>query len=180
MSPSWRYTWSTGWRPTAPPICQKCRDDLRNSSQIRCKGPCAQLLPRDAFRLDKRYANGTGIKSRICRDCENTRTASRPRTEQLRGYYRNLTRARRRARKGGGKTYDGVTDRQIYQRDAWECQIPACQCPAGRAINPKLRNPDPWSASIDHIIPLSLNGSDDARNKRASHLRCNAARGAGG
>ena len=48
-----------------------------------------------------------------------------------------------------------------------------------RIVNPKYKYPDQRSASIDHIVPLSLGGDDTAFNKRAAHLGCNMARGTG-
>lgn len=47
-------------------------------------------------------------------------------------------------------------------------------------ISHSLRYPDPMSASVDHVMPLSQGGHDDAANKRAAHLVCNVRRGAGG
>ena len=70
-------------------------------------------------------------------------------------------------------TFDGVTDEQIWERDGWVCQIPGC----GNAIRRDVRHPDPDSASIDHIVPFSLGGTDIAPNKRAAHLACNVRRG---
>ena len=95
-------------------------------------------------------------------------------TEAQRTRKRHVTRHRRRARKGAGKTYNGVTDEQIYARDSWTCQMPVCLCPAGRAIDPAITRPDQWSRSINHIIPLPR-GTDAQDNKRAAHLRCNMA-----
>ena len=37
--------------------------------------------------------------------------------------------------------------------------------------------PHPASPSIDHIVPVSLGGTDDAANLRLTHLGCNCARG---
>jgi 5-methylcytosine-specific restriction endonuclease McrA len=46
-----------------------------------------------------------------------------------------------------------------------------------RPIRRELKYPHLRSASIDHIIPLSLGGDDTAANKRAAHFGCNIARG---
>jgi 5-methylcytosine-specific restriction endonuclease McrA len=83
---------------------------------------------------------------------------------------------RRRARRGPAATYDGVTDSEIYRRDSWTCQMPACLCPDGRAIDPELTGHGtlPWAPSVDHIVPVVLGGRDDAANKRAAHQLCNA------
>lgn len=55
----------------------------------------------------------------------------------------------------------------IFERDAWMCGI------CGRAIDPQLRFPDPWSSSIDHIVPVSRGGNDTRANVQAAHLKCN-------
>jgi len=64
----------------------------------------------------------------------------------------------------GHKPY---SDNYIFERDGWRCGI------CGRKINKKLKWPNPLSASIDHIIPLSNGGSDSPVNLQATHLRCN-------
>lgn len=86
---------------------------------------------------------------------------------------RHRDRARRRRRPGEPSTYDGVRDEAIYERDRWTCRMPVCTCPGGRRIDPSLASPHQWSASIDHIIPVSEGGPDTAGNKRAAHSRCN-------
>jgi len=80
---------------------------------------------------------------------------------------RRLDRIRRQRR---AKTWDGVTDAEILERDRWRCGI--CR----KAIGKSFRWPDPRSKSIDHIVPISEGGEDTAGNKRAAHLGCNCAR----
>lgn len=44
----------------------------------------------------------------------------------------------------------------------------------GRPIDPTIRWPDPWSAEVDEIIPVSRGGSPtDLRNLNKVHRRCN-------
>lgn len=89
---------------------------------------------------------------------------------------RNKTDARRR-RAVVASTWDGVTDQQVFERDGWQCMIPGCT-QVWIPRNPARPWPDPLSPSIDHIVPLSLGGTDTAPNKRAAHLLCNTRRGA--
>ena len=50
----------------------------------------------------------------------------------------------------------------------------------GHLVDPDLKHPHPWSASIDEIIPISRGGSPyDRDNCRLAHLRCNQSRGNG-
>ena len=37
--------------------------------------------------------------------------------------------------------------------------------------------PHPMSPSIDHVVPVSLGGTDDLTNLRLTHLACNVRRG---
>jgi 5-methylcytosine-specific restriction endonuclease McrA len=77
---------------------------------------------------------------------------------------------RRRARKAGS-TVEKFTSREIFERDGWRCGI--CR----RKVNADLRWPDPLSASLDHIVPLSLDGGHTRANVRLAHLDCNVKRG---
>lgn len=63
----------------------------------------------------------------------------------------------------------------IYERDNWTCQL--CKYP----VDPNLKHPDIWSASLDHIIPQSVMLIPDhsPSNLRLAHLWCNSARGDG-
>jgi 5-methylcytosine-specific restriction endonuclease McrA len=50
----------------------------------------------------------------------------------------------------------------------------------GQPVDKSLPWPDPMSASVDHIVPLSVGGSlTDRSNVRLAHLRCNSSRGNG-
>jgi hypothetical protein len=76
------------------------------------------------------------------------------------------------------RSYDGVTDEQIYDRDNWQCQLPECLHPedeGGRAIDPALRGTNGlWTPAIHHIKPLSAGGLSNAANKQAAHSRCSS------
>ena len=50
----------------------------------------------------------------------------------------------------------------------------------GQLVDPNLSHPDPWSPTIDEIIPISRGGSPyDRDNCRLAHLHCNQRRGNG-
>lgn len=70
---------------------------------------------------------------------------------------------------------------RVLRRDRWQCRMPACLCPDGRAIRRRRAagQNDPWAPTADHIIPRSLGGPDTMGNLRAAHRHCNNARGAG-
>lgn len=48
----------------------------------------------------------------------------------------------------------------------------------GYEIDPSIKYPNRWSASVDCIIPASLGGStEDRSNLRPAHLGCNQRKG---
>lgn len=59
----------------------------------------------------------------------------------------------------------------VFERDRWVCGI------CGKPVDPELMHPDPGSASVDHVIPLSRGGKHTLANARCAHLRCNQRRG---
>jgi 5-methylcytosine-specific restriction endonuclease McrA len=64
--------------------------------------------------------------------------------------------------------------RAVYQRDGWQCRMPLCACPDGRALDRALQGRvGPWAPSVDHIVSRSLGGDSSLRNLRAAHQRCN-------
>jgi len=90
-----------------------------------------------------------------------------------RGGYWESKRAsdqRRRAWKLGAET-EKFTTAEIFERDGWCCGI--CSKP----VDPTLAYPDRLSASLDHIVPLSLGGAHTRANTRLAHLWCNVSRG---
>ena len=143
------------------PICQPCRKELRQRTCEQC-GVQFEARGRDRASAPNRFC------SAACR-VEALRLHDDPRAS---------SKASTRARKvNHRKTWDGVTDKQIFERDGWICQIPGCGLP----ILPDLKHPDPGSASVDHIIPCSRADDnlewDAAPNKRAAHKICNERRG---
>jgi 5-methylcytosine-specific restriction endonuclease McrA len=71
-----------------------------------------------------------------------------------------------------GVFVEEVDGGQIFDRDAGRCHL------CGKRVDPKLRWPDPWSQSVDHLIPIARGGTHEPRNVALAHLRCNQSRGA--
>lgn len=81
---------------------------------------------------------------------------------------RSLNNHRRRARHHGVE-YEPVNRLIVFERDNWQCGI------CGEQVNPTLTYPNPMSASLDHIVPMSLGGGHLYSNVQCSHWICNCA-----
>ena len=60
--------------------------------------------------------------------------------------------------------------RELLARDGNRCGI------CSQRIDMRREWPHPRSASVDHLIPVSVGGSDELANLRLVHLSCNCAR----
>lgn len=80
--------------------------------------------------------------------------------------------------KGCGKRYskkrkalmaqgDKIDPYVVYVYYNWTCYI------CGTDIDPGLTSPDPMSASLDHVIPLSRGGQHVWSNVKPAHCLCN-------
>lgn len=78
---------------------------------------------------------------------------------------------KRRARKNSNGPVEDFTNLDIYERDKWHCGI------CGLKVDEDLAYPDPMSASLDHIVPLSKGGMHTRKNVQLAHLRCNVSKG---
>jgi len=76
----------------------------------------------------------------------------------------------RRAIKKGADA-DKFLFNDIFERDNWRCQI------CGKKLNNKRKMPHPLTATVDHIIPLSLGGSHKKDNVQCACLGCNQSKG---
>ena len=59
----------------------------------------------------------------------------------------------------------------IFERDGWVCGI--CR----EAVDAALEWPDPRSASLDHVVPLTKGGAHSPDNAQCAHLACNVSKG---
>jgi len=77
---------------------------------------------------------------------------------------------KRRAQKLGTQVED-IRPIDIYERDIWLCGL--CLTP----VDPDVSWPDPMSASLDHVLPLSKGGTHTYENVQLAHLACNVSKG---
>ena len=63
---------------------------------------------------------------------------------------------------------------RILERDGWQCRMPVCLCPDGKAIDRSLDGSRmDWAPSVDHIVQKCFGGPTSDENLRAAHQKCN-------
>ena len=86
---------------------------------------------------------------------------------------RNPEKAQAPSRRWRARKYGAVSEPytrvEIFDRDGWLCQL----C-GERVSTAYAEYPHPLYATIDHIIPLSREGSDTRANVQTACFRCNA------
>ena len=104
-----------------------------------------------------------------CRYCTATVSrAGRVQCDECLANKANKREHRRRYRAAkASSSGEPYADYVIADAFAWKCQL------CGKAIPKAAKYPDPRSLSIDHVLPVSLGGADDAANVQPAHLRCN-------
>lgn len=147
--------------------CQRCGAAWRGRRKngLYCPGCRATAQSRPiAFCIVcgdnfKQYFPGWRCCSRAC---------SRKNDQKSRNlYHRELNRHHREVKKAGER----FSPFEIFDRDGWTCQI------CGKAVDRNAKAPNPKSATIDHIIPVSKGGEHSRRNVQCAHLSCNSRRG---
>jgi hypothetical protein len=73
-----------------------------------------------------------------------------------------------------GVEYEPVDRRKVFARDRWRCGI--CHKP----VDKSLKWPHPMSATLDHIVPMSMGGGHTYANTQCSHATCNIRKSNGG
>lgn len=64
-------------------------------------------------------------------------------------------------------TVEKFTRAEVFERDGWTCGV------CGGGVDPGAPARSPWSASLDHIIPLAKGGAHSRENTQCAHLVCN-------
>ena len=72
----------------------------------------------------------------------------------------------RKRRAIGGSHFSTNVVRTVLARENYRCHI------CGKKIQP-------GQVTFDHIVPVSMGGTDESTNLRLAHLTCNSRRGAG-
>lgn len=148
-------------RKTVPTDCAECGTcflaDSRRS--VCCSSACSA---KRKARYDRAMS---AARDRDIANAANRRWYANNRNISYR------SKAAYRARRVGAEV-EVVDRRAVFDRDGWICGI------CSGTVDRESRHPDPMSASLDHIIPLSRGGEHSYRNTQTAHLGCNVAKGA--
>ena len=71
-------------------------------------------------------------------------------------------------------TIEVFTHLEIFERDRWVCGL------CGKKVDNRLKYPNPLSAALDHVVPLSRGGDHSRANTQLAHFACNSVKGARG
>jgi HNH endonuclease len=154
--------------------CLLCDDvDLTLTHRQKWCAPCAERVQRQ--RVIEKSKNKTFPMSSRCMFCTKEFTKIHPShktcsvTCNRRSQNQSPSRIARRQLYKSLNT-GPVSRISIYERDHWVCGL--CSIPVDRHI----LYPDPQSASLDHVMPLSKGGTNDPENLQLAHLGCNKAK----
>ena len=149
-------------RSVAGKLCPDCGGPIKSAGSSRCGGCRARTrAERVAARLAGRLLDCPQCGASFTPTNHGQRFCSDPCRKQDGWQNRqNLKRA-----SGNGER---VSQAKVYARSGGVCQL--CGDPVDRAV----LWPDPLSASIDHIVPLSKGGPHTLTNCQLAHLGCNS------
>lgn len=162
-----------------PNPCPYCGDHMTNARRKQCGKPdCKRAFNAERMRdWQRTYRQEYGQWYARHRHGEAQRAYGQQYRQQV-GHWRQLyparaaaADARRRMRIEQARTAEVFAPLDVHTRDEWTCQL--CRQP----IDPKVAWPDPMSASVDHIVPLSRGGRHSMANVQSAHLGCNSSKG---
>lgn len=137
--------------------CDNCGREVPEESRTRryCSESCVRMF----------HANGGESKAEVA--CNRCGGAIDRRPDGRRGWIRDDVKLCRSCRHARAKNY-GASAAEIAQRDGTDCSL------CGEPVDMTLTRADGvMCASVDHVYPYSLGGSNDAENLALAHLKCN-------
>ncbi|WP_406501956.1 HNH endonuclease [Streptomyces sp. NBC_01590] len=166
-------------REAAARPCPYCDEAMPNPRRKQCGKPdCKRAFNADRMRdWHHNYQAERGQRYTTDRMNEGQRAyGKRRREEQVhwRQRYPEVAAAhdaRRRMRLEQARTAEVFAPVDVHTRDEWTCQL--CR----RPIDHQVAWPDPMSASVDHVVPLSKGGLHSLINVQSAHLGCNSSKG---
>ena len=173
---------------TAGPIafthCQQCGASLTNKKRLFCSRNCSGRFYHGTPNTKECVVCGHifAMKGhRICcsESCqlEHNRALYRETHKRLSkssekyraGMHRGSIKGRLRTHHFEAEAFD---PHEIFNRDNWTCGL------CGSRISKTSQWPKGDSASVDHVVPLSVGGLHNRQNVQAAHLSCNLRKGA--
>lgn len=166
--------WANSWRK-----CIQCDSVFLSSSgsQIICSPECQhnRLLPRWR-EYDRKKNEALHQQKNIrfkCRECGKecvpiygeTRTtycSDRCSTRMAKRHAKHVRRVRLKA-----ATVERFSNREIFERDNWTCQL--CH----RKVHRQRKVPHPRAPTLDHIVPVSKDGTHERANAQCACFECN-------
>lgn len=155
-------------------ICQQCGKEFMSQAtqQKYCSYECsikAHTKPENRFKCKycgKEFNGQKNSQNKFCsRGCYLKQIGAD--SWDCKDYGRITDISHIRRAKYYGVEYEKINLIDIFERDNWTCKI------CDKKIDDSLPYPNPMSASLDHIIPLSKGGSHTLNNVQSSHLSCN-------
>lgn len=152
--------------------CYRCRADTAPTSRARklCGGCLQDGIGQCSERDCDRRVRARGVCGMHYKRMMRASGAWEP--EPWDDRRRNNYHARR-ALKAGAAAGPAFSNADVFERDGWVCGL--CSEPVDRGVS----YPDPLSASLDHVVPLSRGGAHSFENVQLAHLVCNVRKGAG-
>lgn len=144
------------WRAERGP-CEVCSRAVPEDARTRrfCSDSCARI----------HYASGGAVD--IFAKCNRCGESIDRRPDGKRGWIRDDVLLCKSCRHAGRKGY-GASAVELAQRDGTDCSL------CGEAVDMSLTRAESiMCPSVDHIVPYSLGGSNDAENLALAHLKCN-------
>lgn len=160
-------------------ICPQCEASFmpeKSAKQRFCSSPCGKRFANAAWRSGRGACADDGCGNKavsrgLCRQHHPSAAGwSTGDPETRRANLRRKTQ-QRRARLKGDADAESIDRDEVGDRDGWRCGL------CSHRVDRTLKYPNPQSASLDHIEPLSVGGKHVLRNVQISHLACNVAKG---
>lgn len=159
--------------------CRACREAGRTRTLHERTCPSCGTVFHSRYRTAKfcsRACANSASRKRIqlpaSAQCARCGKAYRPATHNHKycadcREFKDREKSRRRRARIWGIDAERLNEYSVFRRDGWICQI------CGEPVDMDLKWPDPHSASIDHVVPLSKGGSHTLENVQLTHLVCN-------
>lgn len=156
--------------------CPYCDTPMSHPRRVQCGAPECKRAHAAAWARawHRNYTAATGKRYATDRYREQAAEYDKRRREQQ-GHWRKqypeaaaLADARRRMLKQQANQGERFAPKDVYDRDGWTCGL--CRL----SVDPGLAWPNPMSASVDHILPLSQGGTHALANVQCAHLGCNS------